>query len=81
MMVLQKKKQNLIAQNSSIRGWDESIHESVFSQWRADDRAKYNYLPYTLKEVDSISQTIGNAIQVTTYTDKEGSEESFKSNI
>lgn len=69
---------NLFAQNSSMRGWDESIHESVFSQWRADDRAKYNYLPYTLKEVDSISQTIGNAIQVTTYTDKEGSEESFK---
>lgn len=71
--------QNLFAQNSSMRGWDESIHESVFSQWRADDRAQYNYLPYTLKEVDSISQTIGNAIQVTTYTDKEGSEESFKS--
>lgn len=70
--------QNLIAQNSSTRGWEESIHESVLSQWRADDRAKYNYLPYTLKEVDSISQTIGNAIQVTTYTDKEGSEESFK---
>ena len=71
--------QNLLAQNSSTRGWEESIHESVLSQWRADDRAKYNYLPYTLKEVDSISQTIGNAIQVTTYTDKEGSEESFKS--
>ena len=71
--------QNLFAQNSSTRGWEESIHESVFSQWRADDRAKYNYLPYTLKEVDSISNTIGNAIQVTTYTDKEGSEESFKS--
>ena len=71
--------QNLIAQNSSTRGWEESIHESVLSQWRADDRAKSNYLPYTLKEVDSISQTIGNAIQVTTYTDKEGSEESFKS--
>ena len=71
--------QNIFAQNSSMRGWDESIHESVFSQWRADDRAKYNYLPYTLKEVDSISQAIGNAIQVTTYTDKEGSEESFKS--
>ena len=70
---------NLIAQNSSTRGWEESIHESVLSQWRADDRAKYNYLPYTLMEVDSISQTIGNAIQVTTYTDKEGSEESFKS--
>lgn len=70
--------QNLIAQNSSTRGWEESIHESVFSQWRADDRAKYNYLPYTLKEVDSISQTIGNAIHVTTYTDKDGSEESFK---
>ncbi len=70
---------NLFAQNSSTRGWEESIHESVLSQWRADDRAKYNYLPYTLKEVDSISQTIGNAIQVTTYTDKEGSEESFKS--
>ena len=70
--------QNLIAQNSSTRGWEESIHESVFSQWRADDRAKYNYLPYTLKEVDSISLAIGNAIQVTTYTDKEGSEESFK---
>lgn len=68
----------LFAQNSSTRGWEESIHESVLSQWRADDRAKYNYLPYTLKEVDSISQTIGNAIQVTTYTDKEGSEESFK---
>lgn len=71
--------QNLIAKNSSTRGWEESIHESVLSQWRADDRAKYNYLPYTLMEVDSISQTIGNAIQVTTYTDKEGSEESFKS--
>ena len=71
--------QNLIAQNSSTRGWKESIHESVLSKWRADDRAKYNYLPYTLKEVDSISQTIGNAIQVTIYTDKEGSEESFKS--
>lgn len=71
--------QNIIAQNSSTRGWEESIHESVLSQWRADDRAKYNYLPYTLMEVDSISQTIGNAIQVTTYTDKEGSEESFKS--
>lgn len=70
---------NLLAQNSSTRGWEESIHESVLSQWRADDRAKYNYLPYTLMEVDSISQTIGNAIQVTTYTDKEGSEESFKS--
>lgn len=71
--------QNLIVQNSSTRGWEESIHESVLSQWRADDRAKYNYLPYTLMEVDSISQTIGNAIQVTIYTDKEGSEESFKS--
>lgn len=71
--------QNLIAQNSSTRGWEESIHESVLSQWRSDDRAKYNYLPYTLKEVDSISQTIGNAIQVTTYTDEYGSEESFKS--
>ena len=71
--------QNLIAQNSSTRGWKESIHESVLSQWRADDRAKYNYLPYTLMEVDSISQTIGNAIQVTTYTDEYGSEESFKS--
>ncbi|MBO6074716.1 MAG: CHAT domain-containing protein [Paludibacteraceae bacterium] len=70
--------QNLYAQNlSGYRGLD-NMSETVWTQWRAEDRAKYNYLPYTLKEVDSISTTIHNALQVTTYTDVYGDEKSFK---
>ena len=69
---------NLYAQNrSDYRGID-NMSKTVWTQWRAEDRAKYNYLPYTLKEVDSISNTINGSLQVTTYTDVYGDEKSFK---
>lgn len=70
--------QGLYAQNrSDYRGID-NMSETVWTQWRAEDRAKYNYLPYTLKEVDSISNTINGSLHVTTYTDEYGDEKSFK---
>lgn len=70
--------QGLYAQNrSDYRGID-NMSETVWTQWRAEDRAKYNYLPYTLKEVDSISNTIRGSLHVTTYTDEYGDEKSFK---
>lgn len=62
---------------SDYRGID-NMSETVWTQWRAEDRAKYNYLPYTLKEVDSISNTINGSLHVTTYTDEYGDEKSFK---
>ena len=55
------------------------IDEQVWSQWRADDRANYQYLPYTKLEVNSINEVLEERdIKTTLYTEVSGNEESFK---
>jgi CHAT domain-containing protein len=55
------------------------MDNSIISQWRANDRANYQYLPYSKIEVNDICAILkGKTIATKVYTETSGNEESFK---
>lgn len=55
------------------------MDNSIISQWRANDRANYQYLPYSKIEVNDICEILkGKTIDTKVYTETSGNEESFK---
>ena len=55
------------------------MDDSIISQWRANDRANYQYLPYSKIEVNDICEILkGKTIDTKVYTETSGNEESFK---
>lgn len=55
------------------------MENSIISQWRANDRANYQYLPYSKIEVNDICEILkGKTIATKVYTETSGNEESFK---
>lgn len=55
------------------------VDNSIISQWRADERANYQYLPYSKIEINDISEILKeNTIDTKVYTETFGNEESFK---
>lgn len=55
------------------------MDDSIISQWRANDRANYQYLPYSRIEVNDICEILkGKTIDTKVYTETSGNEESFK---
>lgn len=55
------------------------VDNSIISQWYANDRANYQYLPYSKIEVNDISEILqGKTIDTKVYTETSGNEESFK---
>lgn len=55
------------------------VDNFIISQWYANDRANYQYLPYSKIEVNDISEILqGKTIDTKVYTETSGNEESFK---
>lgn len=55
------------------------VDNSIISQWCANDRANYQYLPYSKIEVNDICEILkGKTIDTKVYTETSGNEESFK---
>ena len=72
----------IITESEKYKSTNRDINmmdNSIISLWRSNDRANYQYLPYSKIEVNDICEILeGKTIDTKVYTETFGNEESFK---